>query len=48
MKFDAALRESVRVHGHRCAGRVLGVRMYMLGSGRSGFMMRMEKAERAP
>jgi formylmethanofuran dehydrogenase subunit E len=31
MEFDAALRESVRVHGHLCAGQVLGIRMSMLG-----------------
>jgi len=31
MDFDAALRESVRVHGHLCAGQVLGIRMTMLG-----------------
>jgi formylmethanofuran dehydrogenase subunit E len=29
--FDELLEESVRFHGHRCAGQVLGVRMAMLG-----------------
>jgi formylmethanofuran dehydrogenase subunit E len=29
--FGALLAESVRVHGHLCAGQVLGVRMSMLG-----------------
>jgi formylmethanofuran dehydrogenase subunit E len=29
--FGALLDESVRVHGHLCAGQVLGVRMSMLG-----------------
>ena len=29
--FDGLLDESVRVHGHLCAGQVLGVRMAMLG-----------------
>jgi len=29
--FDDLLDESVRVHGHLCAGQVLGVRMSMLG-----------------
>ena len=29
--FSALLEESVRVHGHLCAGQVLGVRMSMLG-----------------
>lgn len=30
-EFDSLLEESVRVHGHLCAGQVLGVRMTMLG-----------------
>jgi len=30
-EFDFLLNESVRVHGHLCAGQVLGVRMSMLG-----------------
>jgi formylmethanofuran dehydrogenase subunit E len=30
-EFEALLEESVRVHGHLCAGQVLGVRMSMLG-----------------
>ena len=30
-QFEALLTESVRVHGHLCAGQVLGVRMSMLG-----------------
>jgi formylmethanofuran dehydrogenase subunit E len=29
--FNELLEESVRFHGHRCAGQVLGVRMAMLG-----------------
>ncbi len=29
--FDALLQESVKVHGHLCAGQVLGVRMSLLG-----------------
>ncbi len=31
MDFEALLLESVKVHGHLCAGQVLGVRMSMLG-----------------
>ncbi len=34
--FDALLEESVRIHGHLCAGQVLGVRMCMLGLSRIG------------
>jgi len=30
-EFETLLTESVRVHGHLCAGQVLGVRMSMLG-----------------
>jgi formylmethanofuran dehydrogenase subunit E len=30
-EFDMLLQESVKVHGHLCAGQVLGVRMSMLG-----------------
>ena len=29
--FEQLLEESVRIHGHLCAGQVLGVRMAMLG-----------------
>ncbi len=29
--FESLLSESVRIHGHLCAGQVLGVRMSMLG-----------------
>lgn len=29
--FETLLAESVRIHGHLCAGQVLGVRMSMLG-----------------
>lgn len=29
--FDTLLQESVRVHGHLCAGQVLGVRLSILG-----------------
>jgi formylmethanofuran dehydrogenase subunit E len=29
--FDDLLEESVRIHGHLCAGQVLGVRMALLG-----------------
>lgn len=31
MNFEALLEESVRVHGHLCAGQVLGVRMSLFG-----------------
>ena len=31
LDFDTLLAESVKVHGHLCAGQVLGVRMSMLG-----------------
>ena len=31
MHFESLLEESVRVHGHLCAGQVLGVRMSLLG-----------------
>jgi len=31
VSFEALLEESVRVHGHLCAGQVLGVRLAMLG-----------------
>ena len=31
LNFESLLNESVRVHGHLCAGQVLGVRMSMLG-----------------
>ncbi len=34
--FEPLLRESVRVHGHLCAGQVLGVRMSMLGLRETG------------
>jgi formylmethanofuran dehydrogenase subunit E len=34
--FDALLQESVKVHGHLCAGQVLGVRMSMLGLRETG------------
>ena len=30
-KFEQLLTESVKIHGHLCAGQVLGVRMSMLG-----------------
>ncbi|HFC46339.1 MAG TPA: formylmethanofuran dehydrogenase [Dissulfuribacter thermophilus] len=30
-RFDALLKESVKLHGHLCPGQVLGVRMAMLG-----------------
>lgn len=30
-EFETLLQESVKVHGHLCAGQVLGVRMSMLG-----------------
>ena len=30
-KFQSLLEESVKVHGHLCAGQVLGVRMSLLG-----------------
>lgn len=31
MQLDTLLEESVRIHGHLCAGQVLGVRMALLG-----------------
>lgn len=31
MEFESLLKESVKVHGHLCAGQVLGVRMSLLG-----------------
>jgi formylmethanofuran dehydrogenase subunit E len=31
LNFESLLNESVRIHGHLCAGQVLGVRMSMLG-----------------
>jgi len=31
MQFESLLEESVKVHGHLCAGQVLGVRMSLLG-----------------
>ncbi len=31
LDFDSLLQESVRVHGHLCAGQVLGVRLAILG-----------------
>ncbi len=30
-QFESLLEESVRIHGHLCAGQVLGVRMSLLG-----------------
>ncbi len=30
-EFESLLTESVKIHGHLCAGQVLGVRMTMLG-----------------
>jgi formylmethanofuran dehydrogenase subunit E len=35
-RFDSLLEESARVHGHLCAGQVLGVRMSLLGLRRIG------------
>ena len=29
--FEELLEESVALHGHKCAGQVLGVRMAMIG-----------------
>lgn len=34
--FEALLQESVKVHGHLCAGQVLGVRMALLGLSQIG------------
>jgi formylmethanofuran dehydrogenase subunit E len=34
--FESLLSESVRIHGHLCAGQVLGVRMSMLGLREAG------------
>jgi formylmethanofuran dehydrogenase subunit E len=34
--FETLLQESVKVHGHLCAGQVLGVRMSMLGLHKTG------------
>jgi formylmethanofuran dehydrogenase subunit E len=36
MNFESHLLESARVHGHLCAGQVLGVRMSILGLGKIG------------
>ncbi len=36
--FDEILSESVRIHGHLCAGQVLGVRMSMLGLNKIGIV----------
>jgi formylmethanofuran dehydrogenase subunit E len=36
MHFESLLEDSVRVHGHLCAGQVLGVRMSLLGLRRIG------------
>lgn len=36
MNFDLLLETSVRIHGHLCAGQVLGVRMSMLGLREAG------------
>ena len=34
--FEQLLAESTRIHGHICAGQVIGVRMAMEGLGRIG------------
>jgi molybdate transport repressor ModE-like protein len=34
--FDALLEEAVRIHGHLCAGQVLGVRMSLVGLREAG------------
>ena len=31
LSFDDLLKESSAIHGHHCAGQILGVRMAMLG-----------------
>lgn len=36
--FDHMLSESVRIHGHLCAGQVLGVRMSILGLSKIGIL----------
>ncbi len=36
--FQRLLSESVRIHGHLCAGQVLGVRMSMLGLRETGIL----------
>ncbi len=36
--FDKLLEESTRVHGHICAGQVIGVRMTMLGLEKIGIV----------
>jgi formylmethanofuran dehydrogenase subunit E len=36
MQFDALLTESVKMHGHLCAGQVLGVRMSLAGLREAG------------
>jgi formylmethanofuran dehydrogenase subunit E len=36
LNFEQLLTESVRIHGHLCAGQVLGVRMSILGLQESG------------
>jgi len=36
MNFESLLEESVKIHGHLCAGQVLGVRMSLLGLRHAG------------
>ena len=36
--FEQLLAESVRMHGHLCAGQVLGVRMSLLGLQEAGIL----------
>src|SRR5512136_2276424 len=36
MQFDALLTESAKMHGHLCAGQVLGVRMSLAGLREAG------------
>jgi len=38
MQFDALLTESVKMHGHLCAGQVLGVRMSLAGLREAGIV----------
>lgn len=38
--FDSLFEPSVKIHGHRCAGQELGVRMSMLGRREKRFAYR--------
>jgi formylmethanofuran dehydrogenase subunit E len=44
--FDELLRQAEIVHGHMCAGQILGVRMALLGLSRLGFEGRPQGPDR--